>query len=109
LIPKGVAPFVYTIKQYSDAAHTTLVNDYGTQTLVWLGYYIVTITDAKDVLDTFERQITEPTPIIFYNRSYTITCGALGVSIRTITINPVSGGTPNYTYHVTELMDMMHN
>jgi hypothetical protein len=27
--------------------------------------------------------------------------------LGTITINLVSGGTPNYTYHVTELMDMM--
>jgi hypothetical protein len=48
---KGVAPFVYNIKQYSDAAHTTLVNDYGTQTLVWLRVIILSLLQMlKDVL-----------------------------------------------------------
>ena len=93
---KGQAPFVYTVR------NTTTGVNYGTQTSgLAAGDYVVTVTDAKGCTDTFNINIAQPTPIVVSRTVTPITCGALGVSLGSITINSVSGGTPNYTYHVT--------
>ena len=93
---KGQAPFVYTV------LNTTTGVNYGSQTSgLAAGNYVITVTDAKGCTDTFNINIAQPTPIVV-NRTITpITCGALGVSLGAITITSVTGGTPNYTYHVT--------
>ncbi|WP_456315732.1 hypothetical protein, partial [Pseudomonas shirazensis] len=93
---KGQAPFVYNVR------NTTTGVNYGTQTSgLAAGSYVVTVTDAKGCTDTFNIPIAQPTPILVSRTVTPITCGALGVSLGSITINSVSGGTPNYTYHVT--------
>ncbi|KRB54851.1 SprB repeat-containing protein [Flavobacterium sp. Root186] len=93
---KGQAPFVYTV------LNTTTGVNYGSQTSgLAAGNYVITVTDAKGCTDTFNINIAQPTPIVV-NRTITpITCGALGVSLGAITITSVTGGTPNYIYHVT--------
>jgi gliding motility-associated-like protein len=93
---KGQAPFEYTV------LNTTTGTNYGSQTSgLEAGDYVVTVTDARGCTDTFNITIGQPTPILV-NRTVTpITCGAGGVSLGSITINSVSGGTPNYIYHVT--------
>lgn len=100
---KGQSPFVFNIRQYSDPAHTILVQDFGTQTSgLPAGYYVVTVTDAKGCSDTETITITEPTPITFVRTVTPITCNTVtGQSLGSITINSVTGGTPNYIYHVT--------
>ncbi len=93
---KGQAPFVYTV------LNTTTGVNYGSQTSgLAAGDYVVTVTDAKGCTDTFNITILQPTPIVVSRTVTPITCGAGGVSLGSITINSVTGGTPNYTYHVT--------
>ncbi|WP_406844828.1 T9SS type B sorting domain-containing protein [Flavobacterium soyae] len=93
---KGQAPFVYTV------LNTTTGVNYGTQTSgITSGNYLITVTDAKGCTDTDNIFIAQPTPIVVSRTITPITCGAGGVSLGSITINSVSGGTPNYTYHVT--------
>ncbi|WP_348798281.1 T9SS type B sorting domain-containing protein [Flavobacterium adhaerens] len=98
----GQAPFVVNVQQYSDAAHTLLVQDFGTQTSgLPAGYYVVTVTDAKGCFDEEFITITQPDPIVVDYDVDPITCAAGGVSLGRIIVNSVTGGTPNYTYHVT--------
>ncbi|MTD72570.1 SprB repeat-containing protein, partial [Flavobacterium sp. LC2016-13] len=93
---KGQAPFVYTV------LNTTTGVNYGTQTSgLAAGSYTVTVTDAKGCTDTFIIPIAQPTIIAISHSVTPITCAAGGVSLGSITINSVSGGTPNYIYHVT--------
>ncbi|URM37843.1 T9SS type B sorting domain-containing protein [Flavobacterium anhuiense] len=93
---KGQAPFVFTV------LNTTTGTNYGSQTSgLAAGNYVVTVTDAKGCTDTFNITIAQPIPIVVTRTVTPITCGAGGVSLGSITINSVSGGTPNYTYHVT--------
>lgn len=93
---QGQSPFVFNV------LNTTTGVNYGTQTSgLSAGDYLITVTDAKGCTDTDTITITEPAAITFTTSVTPITCGAGGVSLGTITINPVSGGTPNYTYHVT--------
>ncbi|WP_372935527.1 T9SS type B sorting domain-containing protein [Seonamhaeicola sp.] len=92
----GTPPF--TINVYNNTTGT----DYGTQTTsLPAGDYTVTLTDAKSCTDTETITISEPTPIVLDYDVDPITCAAGGVSLGRIIINSVSGGTPNYTYHVT--------
>ncbi len=92
----GVPPFVINVN------NDTTSTDYGTQTSgLTAGSYTITLTDDNGCTDTETIVISEPDPV---NLAYTvdpITCGAGGVSLGRITITSVTGGTPNYSYHVT--------
>ncbi|WP_348825744.1 beta strand repeat-containing protein, partial [Flavobacterium aestuarii] len=94
----GQSPFVFNVRRTAPT-----VFDYGTQTSgLSAGTYAITVTDAKGCTDTFPFVINEPTPIVFSRSITPITCNNLtGISLGRITINSVSGGTPNYIYHVT--------
>ena len=93
---KGLAPFVFNIRN-----NTTGVN-YGTQTSgLAAGNYTITVTDARGCNDTEDIIIEQPDPIVVDYDVDPITCGAGGVSLGRIIVNGVTGGTPNYTYHVT--------
>nr|WP_315188993.1 T9SS type B sorting domain-containing protein [uncultured Flavobacterium sp.] len=93
---KGQSPFVFNVY------NNTLSIDYGTQTSgLRAGSYTITVTDAKGCTDTFLHVINEPTVIDVIRTIQPITCNTLtGISLGSITINTVSGGTPNYIYHV---------
>ncbi|MFB9055577.1 T9SS type B sorting domain-containing protein [Mariniflexile ostreae] len=92
---KGLAPFVINV------LNTTTGTDYGTQTSgLAAGDYIITVTDAKGCTDTAPVSILEPDPIVLDFDVEPITCGVGGISLGRIIINSVTGGTPNYTYHV---------
>ncbi|MFV8357101.1 T9SS type B sorting domain-containing protein [Flavobacterium sp. XS1P32] len=95
---KGQSPFVFNVQRTAPTAQ-----NYGTQTSgLSAGDYLITVTDAKGCTDTETITIGEPTIISFTRTVTPITCNTLtGVSLGSITINTVSGGTPNYIYHVT--------
>ncbi|MBZ4044781.1 SprB repeat-containing protein, partial [Flavobacterium hibisci] len=93
---KGLAPFVFNV------LNTTTGTNYGTQTSgLAAGNYTITVTDAKGCTDTGSIIISQPNPIVVDFDVDPITCGAGGVSLGRIIVNGVTGGTPNYTYHVT--------
>ncbi|TYA72007.1 T9SS type B sorting domain-containing protein [Seonamhaeicola marinus] len=93
---QGVPPF--TINVNNDTTST----DYGTQTSgLPAGTYTITLTDGNGCTDTDTITISEPNPISMSHSVTPITCGVGGVSLGEIIINSVSGGTPNYSYHVT--------
>lgn len=95
---KGLEPFVFRVERLAPT-----YQDYGTQTSgLKAGDYKITATDAKGCYDTELINIAEPTPIILNYKADPITCNSTGgVSLGKITILSVSGGTPNYIYHVT--------
>lgn len=90
----GLAPFQFSI-------NGTTFQSSDTFTGLSAGTYIVTIRDAKECIATESITISEPTPVTFVRTITPITCGGGGVSLGSITINSVSGGTQKYTYHVT--------
>ncbi|MFC5979809.1 hypothetical protein, partial [Flavobacterium salmonis] len=93
---KGLAPFIFNIRN-----NTTGV-DYGTQTSgLSAGVYTITLTDARGCTDTEDITIVEPNLIVVDFDVDPITCGAGGISLGRIIVNGVTGGTPNFTYHVT--------
>ncbi|MFI0431482.1 beta strand repeat-containing protein, partial [Mariniflexile sp. HMF6888] len=93
---QGLAPFVINVY------NNTTGRDYGTQTSgLAAGDYTITVTDARGCSDTDTIIISEPSPIIIDFDVDPITCGAGGISLGRIIINTVTGGTPNYTYHVS--------
>ncbi|MEL1255545.1 SprB repeat-containing protein, partial [Flavobacterium sp. DGU38] len=93
---KGLAPFVFNV------LNTTTGTNYGTQTSgLAAGDYTITVTDAKGCTDVDNITISQPNPIVVDYDVDPITCGAGGVSLGRIIVNGVTGGTPNYTYHVT--------
>jgi gliding motility-associated-like protein len=94
---QGQSPFVFNV------LNTTTGVNYGTQTSgLSAGDYTITVTDAKGCTDTFNISIAEPSAVVFTKTITPITCNAItGQSLGRITINSVSGGTPNYIYHVT--------
>ncbi|MGO4773895.1 hypothetical protein ACEN2I_19815, partial [Flavobacterium sp. W22_SRS_FK3] len=93
---KGIAPFVFNV------FNTTTSTNYGTQTSgLAAGDYVITVTDAKGCTDTDNISISQPNPIVVDYDVDPITCGAGGVSLGRIIVNGVTGGTPNYIYHVT--------
>ncbi|MFL1013414.1 T9SS type B sorting domain-containing protein [Flavisericum labens] len=90
----------FTINVFNN---TTGMN-YGTQTSsLPAGDYTITLTDANACTDTETITITDPTPINVTYSTEPITCGAGGISLGRIIIDGVTGGTPNYTYHVTSV------
>lgn len=92
----GLAPFVINVN------NDTTGTDYGNQTSgLAAGDYTITLTDDIGCIDTETIIINEPTPIVLDFDVDPITCGALGVSLGRIIINSVTGGSPNYIYHVT--------
>ncbi|WP_396601279.1 T9SS type B sorting domain-containing protein [Algibacter sp. R77976] len=92
----GTAPFVINVN------NDTTSTDYGTQTSsLPAGVYTITLTDANSCIDTDTITISDPTPIDLSFSVDPISCSTGGVSLGRIIINSVSGGTPNYTYHVT--------
>ncbi|TXE11523.1 T9SS type B sorting domain-containing protein [Seonamhaeicola algicola] len=93
---QGIPPF--TINVNNDTTGT----NYGSQTSgLPAGAYTITLTDGNGCTDTETITINEPTPIAITHNVTPITCGAGGVSLGEIVINSVTGGTPNYSYHVT--------
>jgi len=93
---QGLAPFVYNV------FNNTTGQDYLTQTSgLPAGNYTVTVTDAKGCFTTQDISIAQPTKIAVVRTVLPIRCTTGGVSLGSITINSVSGGSPNYTYHVT--------
>ncbi|OXA84286.1 hypothetical protein B0A66_21270, partial [Flavobacterium hercynium] len=94
---QGTAPFVYTV------LNTTTGVNYGQQTSgLPAGTYSVTLTDAKGCTDVRTITIAEPTAIVVNRTIHPITCiPGGGQSKGQIIIDSVTGGTPNYIYHVT--------
>ncbi|PWK02419.1 gliding motility-associated-like protein [Flavobacterium araucananum] len=93
---KGLAPFVYNV------FNNTTGQDYGTQTSgLTAGNYTVKVTDAKGCFATQNISIAQPTKIVVVRTVTPITCTTGGISLGSITINSVTGGSPNYIYHVT--------
>ncbi|MDN3675436.1 T9SS type B sorting domain-containing protein [Flavobacterium branchiarum] len=96
----GVGPYVI------DVYNKTTSTPYFTQTTgLPAGEYRVTVTDSKSCsfIKDEDISIVEPDPIVAEYRVTPITCGANGVSLGKIFIDRVTGGTKNYTYHVTGL------
>ncbi|QXP58809.1 T9SS type B sorting domain-containing protein [Olleya sp. HaHaR_3_96] len=92
----GQAPYVFEV------FNTTTSTSYGSQTSgLPAGDYTVTVTDARGCTEIELITISEPTPIVLDFTVTPITCSASGVSLGEIIINSVTGGTANYTYHVT--------
>lgn len=97
-INNSVGTPTFTINVFNNTTGT----DYGTQTSgLTAGDYTITLTDANSCTDTETITINEPTPITIDYDVDPVSCQAGGVSLGEIIINSVSGGTPNYTYHVT--------
>lgn len=96
-LTKGASPYVITV------LNTDTNFDYGTQTSgLPIGKYLITVTDANGCKATEVGEIKGPKPIIVDKEVIPITCDpAGGVSKGSIIIKSVTGGTPNYTYHVT--------
>ncbi|MCC9072349.1 T9SS type B sorting domain-containing protein [Flavobacterium sp. F-65] len=92
----GVGPYVI------DVYNTTTSTSYGEQTTgLPAGIYTVKVTDSKSCFtEKLNIKIDEPTPISIVYKVDPITCKSGGVSLGSITITSVSGGTPNYIYHV---------
>ncbi len=92
----GTAPF------FINVFNETTATDFGTQTSsLPAGNYTITLTDGNSCVDTETITIIEPLLIDLQYSVTPISCASGGVSLGSITINSVSGGTPNYTYHVT--------
>jgi gliding motility-associated-like protein len=93
---QGLSPFDINV------TNTTTGTDYGTQTSgLAAGDYVITVTDAKGCTNTEPITLSEPTAIVLDYDVDPITCDASGTSLGQIIINSVTGGTANYTYHVT--------
>lgn len=92
----GVGPYVI------DVYNTTTKTSYGTQTTgLPAGNYTVKVTDAKSCSTTeLNVEIKEPDAIKIVHDVQPITCGLNGVSLGSITITSVTGGTGLYTYNV---------
>ncbi|MFV5687328.1 T9SS type B sorting domain-containing protein [Flavobacterium sp. ZT3R25] len=108
---KGQSPFVFNVKQYTDATHTVLIKDFLTQTSgLPAGYYLITVTDAKGCTDTENITIAEPAKMVIEKTIKPITCDGTGISKGSIIIDKITdgistiggtGGTAPYTYYVT--------
>ncbi|MFH6773149.1 hypothetical protein, partial [Gaetbulibacter aestuarii] len=97
-INNSVGTPTYQINVYN----LTTSTDYGSQTSgLPAGDYQITLTDSNACTDTANITITEPDPIILNFHVDPIQCTGGGISLGRIYVDAVSGGTPNYTYHVT--------
>ncbi|MCK8140462.1 T9SS type B sorting domain-containing protein [Flavobacterium sp. I-SCBP12n] len=94
---QGVGPFEYSINGGAYQSSNIFTG-------LTAGTYNITVRDSKGCINTVPASITitEPAKITFTKAVTPITCiSTTGVSLGSITINSVTGGTPNYTYHVT--------
>ena len=93
---QGQAPFRYSINGGTSYQNSNIF------TGLTAGTYTVTLQDAKGCTTTDTITIGQPDPIVFTRTITPITCNVSnGQSLGSITINSVTGGTPNYIYHVT--------
>jgi len=89
------------------APFTVLVNgvNYGAQRLIsglTAGNYTVVVTDDNECSATDTIVIAEPTAITFTFDKVDITCNTTsGISLGEITVRNVAGGSPEYTYYLT--------
>ena len=92
----GTPPFVINVNN-----DTSGVN-YGTQTSgLPAGDYSITITDANSCTTTETITINEPDAIVLDYDTVDISCDISGVSMGSVIINSVTGGTAPYNYFVT--------
>lgn len=94
----GLAPYVINI------LNTTTTVDYGTQTSgLAAGDYIITVTDAKGCFISQPATITEPNVITYDTSFVPLTCDNVSgvTNPGSITISNTSGGTVEYTYHLS--------
>jgi gliding motility-associated-like protein len=81
--------------------------NYATQRVIsglTAGSYTVVVTDANGCTDTDTIIISEPNPITFTYDKVDITCSGApggGSTLGEITVRNVAGGTPEYTYYLT--------
>ena len=94
----GSPPYVINVVE------TISSTNYGTQTTgLPAGNYEVTITDDKGCVSLpFPVVITEPAAIVYNINLIPITCNpATGTDPGSITVENLTGGTAEYTYHLT--------
>ena len=95
----GLPPYVINVVE------TNGPTNYGTQTTgLPAGDYEVTITDDNGCVSApFAVSIAEPDPIAYTINLQPITCDALGGGTNpgSIAVESVTGGTAEYTYHLT--------
>ncbi|WP_019670866.1 T9SS type B sorting domain-containing protein [Eudoraea adriatica] len=94
----GSPPYVIEVIE------TISTTNYGTQTAgLPAGDYEVTITDAKGCVSLpFPATINEPDAIAYSINLIPITCNpATGTDPGSITVENLTGGTAEYTYHLT--------
>ncbi len=94
----GLAPYVINVFE------TLTTTNYGTQTSgLPAGSYEVTITDDKGCVSApFAVAITEPNAINYSINLVPITCNpATGTDPGSIGVTGLTGGTAEYTYHLT--------
>ncbi|MEX0274365.1 MAG: hypothetical protein AB3N16_08310, partial [Flavobacteriaceae bacterium] len=96
-VSSGVPP--YTI----NVTNTTTGTNYGQQTTgLAAGNYTITVTDTNSCQDTANITITEPNVISYDIDLNPITCSTTtGTIPGSITVENLSGGTAEYTYHLT--------
>ncbi|MGY0392656.1 T9SS type B sorting domain-containing protein [Bizionia sp. KMM 8389] len=93
----GLPPYDITVE------NTTTGTDYNSQTTgLEAGNYTITITDANACVVIANTTISQPDPISYNVTKVDITCDSSGgTSTGTITIDGVTGGTPEYTYYIS--------
>ncbi len=92
----GTPPFVINVNNDSSGV------DYGTQTSgLPAGDYTITVTDANSCTNTETITINEPDSIVLDYDTMDISCDITGVSMGSVIINSVTGGTAPYNYFVT--------
>ena len=92
----GTPPFIINVN------NDTTGTNYGTQTSgLPSGNYTITITDANSCTDTETITINEPDAIVLDYDAVDISCDISGVSMGSVIINSVTGGTTPYNYFVT--------
>ena len=96
IVPSGgLPPYVINI------LNTTTGIDYGTQTSgLAAGDYLITVTDANACETTATITITQPDAINFTINTTDIDCDS-GTEFGSIEVQSVTGGTPEYTYYIS--------
>jgi len=96
IVPSGGLP-PYSI----NVQNTTTVTDYGTQTSgLPAGDYTITVTDDNSCTETATITITQPDAIDFAITTTDIDCDT-GTQFGSIEVQSVTGGTPEYTYYIS--------
>ncbi len=94
--------------------NTTTGVNYGTATTgLAAGNYTITLTDAKSCIDTETIVITEPAVIAYTEVINPLTCTGSGVSLGSICVNGLTGGTAPFTYTLVDNLggtaNVVHN